>query len=76
VILDLTRATYLDSAGIRLVFGLAERLKRRGQGLRLVVPPGAPVERVLDLANVGEVAALDPTLDNALSGAGSEPVAD
>jgi anti-anti-sigma factor len=71
VVLDLGETTYLDSAGIRLVFGLAERLKRRGQGLRLVVPEHAPIERVLELANVAEVAALDRTLDVALAQARS-----
>jgi anti-anti-sigma factor len=67
VVLDLAETTYLDSAGIRLVFGLAERLRRRGQSLRLVVPESAPVERVLQLANVPEVAALDRTLRDAVA---------
>jgi anti-anti-sigma factor len=67
VVLDLSETTYLDSAGIRLVFGLAERLRRRGQALRLVLPEGVPIERVLELANVGEIAALDRTLQDALA---------
>lgn len=67
VVLDLAETTYLDSAGIRMIFGLAETLKHRGQGLRLVVPEGAPVERVLDLTNVGEVVPVDHTLESALA---------
>ena len=67
LVLDLTECGYLDSAGIRLIFGLSERLSRRGQGLRLVVPEGAAIERVLGLTHVGEVAALDRSLEQALS---------
>ena len=32
LILDLTEATYVDSAGIEFLFDLAERLRSRGQG--------------------------------------------
>jgi anti-anti-sigma factor len=69
VVLDLAETTYLDSAGIRLVFGLAEKLRRRGQTLRLVVPASAPIERVLELSHVGEVVAIDRTLEDALAAA-------
>jgi anti-anti-sigma factor len=69
VVLDLAETTYLDSAGIRLVFGLAERLRRRGQKLRLVVPRGASIERVLELANVSEVVAIERTLEDAVAAA-------
>ncbi len=67
LVLDLTDCGYLDSAGIRLIFGLSERLSRRGQDLRLVVPEGAAIERVLGLTNVGEVASLDRTVEQALA---------
>jgi anti-anti-sigma factor len=68
LVLDLTECRYLDSAGIRLIFGLSERLSRRGQDLRLVVPEGVAIERVLRLTNVGEVASLDRTVEQALAG--------
>ena len=42
LILDLTEATYVDSAGIEFLFDLAERLRSRGQRLRLVVPLEGP----------------------------------
>jgi anti-anti-sigma factor len=67
LVLDLTECGYLDSAGIRLIFGLSEKLSRRGQGLQLVVPEGAAIERVLSLTNVGEVAPLDRSLEQALA---------
>jgi anti-sigma B factor antagonist len=52
VILDLTDVRYLDSAGIYVVFGMRSRLRARGQSLRLVMPPGSPVDDALRLAGV------------------------
>lgn len=47
LVLDLTATTYLDSSGVQVVFELAERLRGRQQLLRVVVPAGAPIRRVL-----------------------------
>jgi anti-anti-sigma factor len=52
LVLDLSRLSYMDSAGIQLVYELLERLKDRGQQMRLVVPRGCPVSHALHLANV------------------------
>lgn len=52
VVLDLSGTTYLDSAGIAMVFRLAERLGHRRQELRLVVPADAPIRRGLELTRV------------------------
>jgi anti-sigma B factor antagonist len=52
VVLDLTSVQYLDSAGIYVVFGMRSRLRARGQGLRLVIPDGSPVDDALRLAGV------------------------
>jgi anti-anti-sigma factor len=59
VVLDLTGATYLDSAGIAAVFRLAERLRTRRQDLRLVVPPGSPVRPVFRLTRLDHVIPVD-----------------
>lgn len=56
LVLDLSGVTYLDSTGLRLVFRLARRLGDRQQALRLVVPEGARISRVLDFAGVSTVA--------------------
>src|SRR4051812_43570460 len=53
LIVDLAGTTYLDSSGVSLVFDLAERLRRRQQQLRLVVPDDAPVLRVLRIVDAG-----------------------
>lgn len=56
LVVDLSGVTFLDSTGLRLLFRLARRLGDRQQSLRLVVPEGARIARVLDLAGVGTVA--------------------
>jgi anti-anti-sigma factor len=52
VVVNLSDVQYLDSAGIYVVFGMRSRLRARGQVLRLVVPPGSPVDDALRLAGV------------------------
>ncbi len=48
LVLDLSAATFIDSAGLHLIGDLDERLARHAGQLVLVVSPG-PVERVLGL---------------------------
>jgi anti-anti-sigma factor len=67
LVIDLTETRYLDSAGIALLFDLAKRLGHRRQSLRLVLPQGSPLERVLELTEVGSVAPVHGTLDAALA---------
>ncbi len=47
--IDLTHATYIDSATLGLAFKLQRGLERRGQALRLVCLPGSSPQRVLEL---------------------------
>jgi anti-anti-sigma factor len=49
IVLDLSSATYIDSATLGLLFRLHRSLKRRGQALRVVCPPGSSARRVLEL---------------------------
>jgi anti-sigma B factor antagonist len=67
LVIELGGCRYLDSAAIEVVFDLARRLGRRRQKLRLVVPPGSPLTRVLTLTDVQTVAELHETLDAALA---------
>ncbi len=66
LVLDLSAVTYLDSSGIHLLFDLGRRLAARRQALRLVVPDGAPMRRVLELCAVDAVAPMDRELDASL----------
>jgi anti-anti-sigma factor len=52
LILDLSGVTYLDSAGVRLILGVNERLHLRRQELRLVVPDQAPIQRLIEITRL------------------------
>lgn len=61
-VVDLSRTTYLDSAGVRTLFELSRRLRSRRQELRIVVPDNGIVRRVLILTALADVVALDATV--------------
>ncbi len=63
IILDLTGLSYLDSAGVQLLFTLAERMRGRRQVLRIVVPPEAPIRSVLEFAGLATVVPLEDRVD-------------
>lgn len=67
LVLDLRHVGYLDSAGIELLFRLARRLRDRRQLLRIVVPGGAPIRRVLEICDVASVAPIDDDVDTAVA---------
>jgi anti-sigma B factor antagonist len=52
LIVDLTETTYLDSAGINMLFELAGELTDRQQRLRLVVPASSPIRRMFRIAGL------------------------
>jgi anti-anti-sigma factor len=66
LILDVSALDYLDSAGIHLVYRLREKLRARGQSLRLVIPAESPANDALRLAGVPQVVATAQTLEAAL----------
>jgi anti-sigma B factor antagonist len=52
MVLDLSDVTYLDSAGVRLLYHLESRLGMHQQRLVIVVPTGAQIIRTLHAAGV------------------------
>ena len=52
LMLDLSGVSYLDSAGVRMLFELRRVLHEHGQELVLVVPERAPIRRTLDVSAV------------------------
>jgi anti-anti-sigma factor len=52
VVLDLTEVTYLDSAGLRILFTLVDRLRVLQTRLELLVPPTSPVRRAVELSGL------------------------
>jgi anti-anti-sigma factor len=61
VILDLSAAAYADSAGLRELLHLQQRLRTQGAELRLVVPPGSRIDRALRLVGFASLLALYPS---------------
>jgi anti-anti-sigma factor len=56
LIVDLSGTTYIDSAGVRLLFDLARRLDGRGLELHLVIAEPSQVAEVLELVALDTVA--------------------
>ena len=52
VTLDLSGIEYIDSAGLRVLFTLGNRLATLQIAMRLVVPEVSPVRRVIDLSGM------------------------
>jgi anti-sigma B factor antagonist len=67
LVLDLSKATYIDSAGVHLLFRLGGRLTRRRQQLRVVVPDSSPIFKLVNLAGLGWTVPRDPGVPEALS---------
>jgi anti-anti-sigma factor len=68
LVVDLTATSYVDSAGVKLIFDTAERLRRRQIGFRLVAGVESFVMDVLSMTNVPEAVTVHGTVDEALSG--------
>lgn len=60
VCVDLTGTEYLDSAGIAMLFLLAERLSYNRQELQLVVPDHAPIRAMIRLTKLDQVIRVTP----------------
>ena len=58
LVVDLSRTSFLDSAGLRLFFQLARRLDGHGQQLRIAVPADAVIRKALTVAEIPRVATL------------------
>lgn len=67
MVVDLSDATYVDSAGINLLFELAERLTTRQMVFAVVFPEGGIVDRVFALVNIDSVADVHHSVDSAVT---------
>ncbi len=67
LIIDLTPTTYLDSAGINLMFSLGDELRSRQLTLRLVIAGGSPIARMLKITSLDRAYPTYPTVAEALS---------
>lgn len=68
VVADLSATVFCDSAAIRTLLEAADHAAASGAELRLVVPDGGRVRRIIDVLRLGQVLPIYPTLPAALSG--------
>jgi anti-sigma B factor antagonist len=73
LILDVSALDYLDSAGIHLIYKLREKLRARGQALRLVIPADSPANDALRLAGVSRNIDTPETLEAAIAEFAADP---
>jgi anti-anti-sigma factor len=66
LVIDLSEAGYFDSAGVQLLFDVAERLNLRGQQLRVVVAAESFVADVLATVRLQEQVQLDSKVSDAV----------
>ncbi len=71
VVVDFSNLAFIDSSGIAMLFQLVRHLSARRQALRLVVVPGGPIARVLEIVEFGRAAPMHAELDEAIAGLGS-----
>lgn len=55
LVIDATRLRYLDSAGVRVLYTVADTATLRGAGITLLVARDSPIRRVLALTRVDHV---------------------
>lgn len=73
LVIDLSDARYLDSAGIDMLLRLGERLDHRRAKLILVIPESSQLARLAAIVGLPEAIAVHPTLRAALDEAVKPP---
>ena len=69
LVVDLSPTTYLDSAGINLLFAVGQELSARQQTLHLVVHEGTPVTRMVALTGLHRTFPTHRSVGDALAAA-------
>jgi anti-sigma B factor antagonist len=67
LVVDLRDVSYLDSAGVNVLFEVAERMGSRQQTLATVIPESALIERVTALVDLGSATQIYKNLDTAVA---------
>jgi anti-anti-sigma factor len=66
MVVDLSAVTYLDSAGINLLFALGDQLRGRQQRLAVVVRDVSPIARMIQITGLGLRVPVRDSLDEAI----------
>ena len=67
LVVDLSDVNYIDSAGVNVLFEVADQLRQHQLGMAVVIPEGNLVERVITLVDLGSVAPIERDLESALT---------
>lgn len=67
MVVDLSGTGYVDSSGVAVLVGVARDLSVRRQRMVVVAPTGAAVRRVLDIVQIGTLAPVYESVDDALA---------
>jgi anti-anti-sigma factor len=67
LVVDMTDVSYLDSAGVNVLFEVAEELRQHQLAMAVVIPPESLVERVITLVDLGSVVTIQRDLETALA---------
>ena len=66
LLVDLAEVSYLDSAGINLLYAVGGELRARQQELHLVVMPGSPIARTLSIVGADRAFPVYASRDDAV----------
>ncbi len=66
LVVDLSEATFVDSATVGFLFELKHSLEQRAHALRVVAPAGSPAERVLSMTAFDGAVRGEGSLDEAV----------
>ena len=69
LVVDLAAVSYIDSAGINLLYAVGGELRARQLALHLVVDTGSPIARMLTITGADSAFPVHPSLEEALAGA-------
>ena len=75
LVLDLGHVRYIDSVGIRMLFGLVRSLQASRQGLAIAVDVASPVRKLLKITNFDEAVTLRATVDECIQALREGPTA-
>jgi anti-anti-sigma factor len=69
LVVDLAGVSYVDSAGINLMFALGEEMRGHQQRLAMIVRDGSPIARMITLTGLDSAVPTRATLEEALGAA-------
>jgi anti-sigma B factor antagonist len=65
LVVDCSGVGFMDSSGIRMLLGVARHTEERERSMVVVVPEGSSLWRILDIAGLGDLLAIEPTVEAA-----------